>query len=243
MYVLYRFIILYNFMCMRVQKIENNHKKKLAIELLSRDNKITQRELAEQLEVNKNTINAWFKDPEFIDAIYDRFMIIAGKHLPSVVMALINEAKVGNVRAAELVLKHFNKLQDRVHIEINAPFMQFMSNKNIDDAELVEEDAILLADNIEITNDEKLPPRNPIANTSKNPKNKLNKENIGYKKQKYRNDINSRYFMRKRAKKVGLEPLPSGKPKSNVRRKWLQDLIKLEKQNDIWYADHDHIKD
>ena len=116
---------------MELRKFENNDKKQLAVELLSRDPSITQRNLADQLKVNKNTVNVWFKDPEFINRIYDHFMVLAGKHLPAVVMSLINEAKEGNVRAAELVLKHFNKLQDRVHIEINAPFMQFMNNQNI----------------------------------------------------------------------------------------------------------------
>ena len=131
---------------MIVQKFEKNQKKQLALELASRDPSISQKDLAIKLGVDATTINRWFKDPEFIDGIYDNFMILAGKHLPSVVMALINEAREGNVRAAELVLKHFNKLQDRVHIEINAPFMQFMNNKQIDDAEIVPEDAKMLAD-------------------------------------------------------------------------------------------------
>ena len=135
---------------MIVQKFEKNQKKQLALELASRDPSISQKDLAIKLGVDATTINRWFKDPEFIDGIYDNFMILAGKHLPSVVMALINEAREGNVRAAELVLKHFNKLQDRVHIEINAPFMQFMNNKQIDDAEIVPEDAKMLADNTEI---------------------------------------------------------------------------------------------
>lgn len=227
---------------MIVQKFEKNQKKQLALELASRDPNISQKDLAIKLGVDATTINRWFKDPEFIDGIYDNFMILAGKHLPSVVMALINEAREGNVRAAELVLKHFNKLQDRVHIEINAPFMQFMNNKQIDDAEIVPEDAKMLADNTEIEQNIELPPRNPIANSPKNPKNKLNKEVLSKNKVKYRNDINNRYFLRKRAKAVGLDPLPAGKPKDNVRKKWLENLIDLEHKNDIWYPDHDHIK-
>ena len=226
---------------MDLQKFEKNEKKQLAVELLSRDPNITQRNLADQLKVSKNTVNNWFKDPKFIDGIYDNFMVIAGKHLPSVVMALINEAREGNVRAAELVLKHFNKLQDRVHIEINAPFMQFINNQSVEEAEIVEEDAIMIGENIEIQDNPVLPERNPIANSPKNPKNSLNKEKVGYKHRKYREDINSRYKIRKRAKRVGLKPLPSGKPKPNARKLWLKELVKLEKEKDIWYADHDHI--
>ena len=228
---------------MELRKFEKNDKKQLAVELLSRDPSITQRTLADQLKVNKNTVNNWFKDPDFINGIYDHFMILAGKHLPSVVMSLINEAKEGNVRAAELVLKHFNKLQDRVHIEINAPFMQFMNNQNISEAVIVQEDAKMIGENLNIQENPILPPRNPKANTSKNPKNKLNTKKLGYKHKKYREDINSRYKLRKRANEVGLDPLPAGKPKDNVRKAWLNKLKDLEIENDIWYSDHDHIKD
>ena len=121
-----------------------DEKKKLAIELFARDANIKQTEIARQLNVSDAAVSKWMKEPEFIDAIYDKFMVLAGRHLPGVVMALINEAKEGNVRAAELVLKHFNKLQDRVHIEINAPFMQFMNNNKIDQAEIVPDDAVLV---------------------------------------------------------------------------------------------------
>ena len=228
-------------MCMQLQKFDKNEKKQLAVELLCRDPNITQRQLADQLKVNKNTVNSWYKDPEFIDRIYDHFMVLAGKHLPSVVMSLINEAKEGNVRAAELVLKHFNKLQDRVHVEINAPFMQFINNSGSDQPiEIEAEDAKIIAENIEIQENPILPARNPNANSPKNPKNSLNKQKIGYKHKRYKNDINSRYKLRKRAKAVGLKSMGSGKPKENERKNWLKKLIDLEKQQDIWYADHDH---
>ena len=69
-----------------------------------------------------------------------------------------------------------------------------MNNKQIDDAEIVPEDAKMLADNTEIEENIELPPRNPIANSPKNPKNKLNKEVLSKNKVKYRNDINNRYF-------------------------------------------------
>ena len=230
-------------MCMELQKFEKNEKKQLAVELLCRDPNITQRKLAEQLKINKNTVNLWYKDPEFIDSIYDHFMVLAGKHLPSVVMSLINEAKEGNVRAAELVLKHFNKLQDRVHVEINAPFMQFINNASSDQPmEIAVEDAKVIGENIEIQENPILPARNPIANSHRNPKNSLNKQKIGYKHRKYRNDINSRYKLRKRAKAVNLDPLPPGKPKDNDRKAWVRKLVDLEIQNEIWYADHDHVE-
>ena len=227
-----------------VLKKEKN--KELAIELMARDANIKQSEVARKLNVSNSLVSYWMKDPAFIDSIYDKFMALAGKHLPGVVMALINEAKEGNVRAAELVLKHFNKLQDRVHVEINAPFMQFINNKTI-----VQEDAVQVGENIEILDEVLLPPRNPQANNPRSPKNKVNikeyikprpkpKKSKSYKKTKYLKDINTRYFIRKRAKAVGLELMASRKPQPHERKAWTKKLIELEKAHDIWYADHDH---
>ena len=232
-------------------QIMRDEKKKLAIELFARDANIKQTEIARQLNVSDAAVSKWMKEPEFIDAIYDKFMVLAGRHLPGVVMALINEAKEGNIRAAELVLKHVNKLQDRVHIEINAPFMQFMNNSKIDQAEIVPDDAVLVGENVEIKDNIELPPRNPKANSRKNPKNSLNikdyrkprvkpkKKSQGYKKDRYLNDINSRYKIRKRAKAVGLDLMPSGKPQPHERKAWKKKLIELEKAQDLWYPDHD----
>ena len=58
--------------------------------------------------------------------VYDRFMEVAGIHLPQVLMAQIEEAKRGNTRAAELILKHFGKLQDTLVLKVESPFMQHL---------------------------------------------------------------------------------------------------------------------
>ena len=247
---------------MHTKETAKGKKRELALEILARDTNIKQKELAQKLNVSGAAVSKWMKDPVFVDAIYDKFMILAGKHLPSVVMALINEAKEGNVRAAELVLKHFNKLQDRVHIEINAPFMQFMNRERIEVAEIVEEDAKMIGENMAVLDSAELPPRNPDANRRNNPKNALNIKNYikprpkpkekvilvkkpkkrgSYKKRKYLQDINSRYFLRKRAKAVGHRKMKPGKPTESERKKWLRELCELEHQQEIWYTDHDEI--
>ena len=47
-------------------------------------------------------------------------------------------------------------------------------------------------------------------------------------KQKKREDRANRYALLQRAKKVGLEPLPSRRPTASEKRKWLEKLAELE---------------
>ena len=152
-------------------------------------------------------------------------MEIAGKELPQLLLALIREGKEGNVRAIELALKHWGKLQDTLVVKVEAPFMQHLKAQN---GEISVDDAI------DVTTDEdflELPARNdlndkPVKRARDDNKNTKKVIEQVAKKQ----DRNSRYHLRIRAKKVGLEPLPSGRPDPAKRRKWLKELEKLEKK-------------
>tara|TARA_Y100000593_G_scaffold92335_1_gene183591 strand:- start:7505 stop:8182 length:678 start_codon:yes stop_codon:yes gene_type:complete len=211
--------------------------KQEAIEVLASNAKISNNELAKQLGVNKNMINAWMNDKDFIDAIYHRYMEVAGKYLPAVIQAQITEAMAGNTRAAELILKHFGKLQDRLVIEVESPFMQHLKRENITDAE----EAVEIGNNITIENNIPLPPKDESANAPKKAINDRLRLEKAYDKVKYKEDINSRYMIRKRAKLVNLKPLPSKRPTAAVRRKWLIDLVTKEQDQGIYYPDQEDI--
>jgi hypothetical protein len=168
---------------------------------------------------------------KFINKVYDRFMEIAGNEIPKVIMALIREAKEGNTRAAELVLKHFGKLQDTLVVKVEAPFMQHLKSKS---GEISTNDAIDLGEGLDqalrAVDYEVLPDRDPkndhpVSNTRKD----FNNTRQAIKIAKKDANRNKRYSLRSRAKKVGLDPLPPGRPDPAKRRSWLGKLRRLEK--------------
>ena len=87
-------------------------RKKLVADMIATNPNITSSQIAKQLNVSLATINNYRSNSEVIDMIYDRFMEVAGIHLPEILLAQIEEAKRGTTRAAALIIKHFGKLQD-----------------------------------------------------------------------------------------------------------------------------------
>ena len=107
------------------RKKKLNIKQMAAVEMLAQNPGLKNKELAVSLKIGVSAIREWKRDPIFIDAFYNRFMDVAGRYLPSVLMAQIREAQEGNTQAATLVLKHWGKFQDVVVHKIEAPFAQF----------------------------------------------------------------------------------------------------------------------
>ena len=201
-------------------------KKVQAIELIALNPGITNKEICERLQLNKNTVSTWRRNSKFNELVYDRFMDMASGDIPEVILATLAEAKSGNIRAAELVLKHFGKLQDTLTIKLESPFMQHMKAKEIEfeDAELTEIDAVEVGSVPDIP----IPPPNPDANKRgqiAKEKKKLYKQ---VKKQRGNKDQMSRYMIRKRAKAVGLAPLPAKKPTKTQSAACLAKLEELE---------------
>ena len=213
------------------KKTKFNIKQLTAIERIASDPSYKTNKLAEELKVDQLTIRKWKNDIGFISAVYDRFMDIAGKHMPDVILAQIREAKAGNTQAATLVLKHFGKFQDTITIKIESPFDQFLKMNNIEDAEIVKEDAIKIGNSFELP-ETNLEVRDPINDL---PKTRVRRENEKikkiYSKQKYLDNRNDRYMWLKRANRVNIEPLGRGRPPKEKLRKWHNSIIKAE--NDL----------
>tara|TARA_Y100001963_G_C6781993_1_gene450467 strand:+ start:2742 stop:3437 length:696 start_codon:yes stop_codon:yes gene_type:complete len=206
-----------------------NLKQMAAVEMLAQDPGIKNKILSESLKVGLSVVREWKRDPIFIDAFYNRFMDVAGRYLPSVLMAQIREAQEGNTQAATLVLKHWGKFEDVVVHKIEAPFMQFQKMRGVEDAELVEDDAIDIGQSFEIPEDT-LPKRNPDNNNPIAVKRKQTARLKGsYKVDKVNKQQMERHYWRKRAKAVGIDPLPPGRPSLDKLNKWKKSIEDAEK--------------
>ena len=204
-----------------------------AIDLLINNPELNKKQIAEQLKVSPRTIHSWFADDRFVEMYYKKYMISFNAKLPMVLNSMIREAVEGNVQAGRLVLEHSGKLVRNINVTVDSPFEKFLK------AEQIDADEIIDAESEEVTEIlDTLPERNPVNDK---PKKRDIKEKKAVKRikegkppsrQKTREDRASRYALLQRAKKVGLDPLPSRRPTNNERRKWLEKLAELEKQSD-----------
>jgi hypothetical protein len=204
-----------------------------AIDLLIHNPELNKKQIAEQLKVSPRTIQSWFADDRFVEMYYKKYMVSFNAKLPMVLNSMIREAVEGNVQAGRLVLEHSGKLVRNINVTVDSPFEKFLK------AEQIDADEIIDAESEEVTEIlDTLPERNPINDKPKKRDIKEKKAVEQIKKgkkpyrQKRREDRASRYALLQRAKKVGLDPLPSRRPTNSERRKWLEKLAELEAKQD-----------
>lgn len=204
-----------------------------AIDLLIHNPEITKRELAKELKVTPQTIHGWFADDRFVDMYYKQYMVSFNAKLPMVLNSMIREAVEGNVQAGRLVLEHSGKLVKNINVTVDSPFEKFLKAEQIDADDIIDAKSEEVAEMIET-----LPERNTENDKPRKrqikEKKAIDKIKQGKKpyRQKRREDRAERYALLQRAKKVGLDPLPSRRPTESERRKWLEELVKLEKQSE-----------
>ena len=196
--------------------------KVLAIECFALNPTITAKEVAAQVGVSARTIASWKEDPMFVDKIYERYMTEFGSQLPAVINSMVREAKHGNVQAARLVLEHSGRLVKNVNITIDSPFEKFLKKESIDDAEVIEE-----FDDVEMPQDlpERIKPKTQVEEKIKI-KTIMDREK---KKLTYNDKRKLWYNWKKRAKAVGIDPLPAKKPTKGQRMEWEQSIVEAEK--------------
>ena len=208
--------------------IKKNPAKTLAAELLALNPHLTIEKVASKVGVTERTVHLWKQDPNFVEAIYDRYMLEFGTEIPAVLNAMVREAKEGNVQAGRLVLEHSGKLVKNVNVTIDSPFEKFLKGAQV--AEVVsDEDIIDVA--AETVNDESLPERN----TEDQGKRAAREKKITIKeikKEEARTKYNAKqkewYKWRKRAKKVGIAPLKGRRPTPGQRKEWQKSIILAE---------------
>ena len=218
--------------------IKNTNKVAIsaAIDMLASNPGIRYKDVGEKLGYSATTITNWMCSPVVIDRVYKRYMELAGNELPAVVQAIIEEAKLGNVHAARLILEHFGKLENKIKVQVESNFEKFMKGDDTEEAEFFEvtesQEEVL-----EILSDSniKLPERHS-SNDFPKARDEFEKNRLKYKineKQKNEEEIkrqSERYLIRKRAKLVDLDLLPPGRHTKTARDQWMRKLIQLESE-------------
>tara|TARA_Y100000593_G_scaffold43474_1_gene83188 strand:+ start:98 stop:739 length:642 start_codon:yes stop_codon:yes gene_type:complete len=204
----------------KLQKYEQI--KKVAVEHFATNPNLTVKDLALELGITERTIVKWRTDPNFMDAIYDRYMVLFGGELPAVLSAMIREAKSGNVQAGRLVLEHSGKLVKNINVTVDSPFEKYLKqvDMDIEDAEVIE-----VMEDIPII--ETLPDRDIEPPLKRNKREKKQIDDA-IKKEQYSQKRKEWYRWNKRAKAVGVEPLSARRPTKGQRKAWEDEIIKRE---------------
>ena len=201
-----------------------------AVELYATTPDIRHMDAAVKLGVSEKTLLRLRRDPNFWNKVYDYFMVAFEGDVVAVLMAMIREAKAGNVQAGRLVLEHSGKLVKNINITVDSPFEKFL--KSVPEAEVVAD-----AEIVEAAEDivfESLPERTEgDQNVRIRNENLLNKKAIAKedKRLKYNQQQKEWYKWRKRAKVVGVEPLKGRRPTPAQRKDWQEKIIEAELAN------------
>tara|TARA_R100001594_G_scaffold110311_1_gene145050 strand:+ start:552 stop:1217 length:666 start_codon:yes stop_codon:yes gene_type:complete len=206
---------------------------KQAIELYALQPEVTATEVANAIGVSRELIYIWRKNPNFVDAIYERYMVEFGSELPAVLQAMIREAKAGNVQAGRLILEHSGKLVKNVNVTIDSPFEKFLKADKVEieyeDAEI--EDIVDSVPDIEA----ELPERNTESQIrrTKREKKQIKKRILSETQKKKRNAKRKEWnAWIARAKKVGMEALPARRPTPAQKQEWREEIIRRENENE-----------
>ena len=116
----------------KVSELKKKPAKTLAIDYCAYTT-LTNKEIANKVGVSVESVNKWRQDPNFIDAVYDKYMLKFGLELPNILDAVVREATCGNMVAARLALEHSGKLVKNINITVDSPFEKFL--KAVPDAE------------------------------------------------------------------------------------------------------------
>ena len=200
---------------------------KKAIEVFATQPGITNNEVAELVGVHPQTVKMWRSSPQFIDAIYDSYMVQFGSELPAVLQSMINQAKAGNVQAGRLVLEHSGKLVKNINVTLDSPFEKFLKE---DKKEVEYRDAEIqdIVEEIPDIQDVVLPPMN---NEDQEYRKEIETQEVmdNIKRSKRCLGRRKMYKLRKRAEAVGLEPL-TGKPKAIEKERWIKEIERRENE-------------
>jgi len=208
----------------KLAKKKKNPHKEAAIQLFAFNHGITVKEVASKLGVSFKVVKNWREDPEFHLAVYNSYMSEFDSKLPSILDAMVREAREGNVQAGRLILEHSGKLVKNVVNVTISPYEMFL--KNIDDGEVVDSEVVDAATDIEFEEVD-LPPRNAedqrlrTIKESKKVKQVENKEEYNAKQREW-------YRWRKRAEKAGIPPLKNRRPTPAQRKEWQNLIVQAE---------------
>ena len=188
--------------------------KSIAIDMLVTSPETSIQDVADKAGVTTATIRNWFKDPEFVEVYYQKYMVTFGSRLPNVLNSMVREAEAGNVQAGRLVLEHSGKLIKRVEVENHqSPFEKFLNTQVPVEVEIIED-----IEEVQVFPQRPIVPENPVQI-------KLD-EKKREKKNKKRREARR---WRERAEAVGIDPPKKGRQTPRQRKEWQETIIKREK--------------
>ena len=202
-----------------------------AVELYALQPDITAAEVAKALGISASLVYVWRKNPNFVDAIYSRYMVEFGGELPAVLQAMVREAKAGNVQAGRLVLEHSGKLVKNVNITIDSPFEKFLKAEkaeiDYEDAEVEEIIASVSYDEENLpernTGDQRQRVRKEKKKIKKAIKNEKEKQAYNKKRKEWNEWLS-------RGKKMGVDPLPARRPTPAQKKTWREEIVRRENE-------------
>ena len=199
----------------------------MAIELYANNPGIGAKEVAKQVGVSTACVYKWRRDPEFNSKIYELYEGNVVGELPSIMNAMVREAKEGSVNAAKFIFEALGKMQKQINVTIDSPFERFLKKVDTIDAEIVEDQDIQEVF-IDAPIDRELPDRKPKISDAQDKihVNKVIKKEI---KKLSRNEKRKIWYKwKKRAEAVGIEPLKAKRPTKLQRKEWEESIIKAE---------------
>ena len=192
--------------------------KSIAIDMLVSSPESSIQAVADKAGVTTATIRNWFKDPEFVEVYYQKYMVTFGARLPNVLNSMVREAEAGNVQAGRLVLEHSGKLIKRVEVENHqSPFEKFLNTQVPVEAEVIED-----IEEVQVFPQRPVVPENPVQiKLDKKKKDKKNKKRREARR------------WRERAQAIGIEMPKRGRQTPRQRKEWQEKIIKKEKALNI----------
>ena len=199
-----------------------------ASELVGKNPAITDREVCEILKIAPSAYAKIKKDKRFYEKMEEVFDKSITRDLLLVDVAMIKEAQAGSVQAARYLAERHGKFVKRYQIEVKSPYELFA--REVEAIEGEEMPETLEVSQAELPERDK---RNAHPRLRSNEEKKqLHSTLVTLKREKsprYKADRADRYRLRKRAKAVGLKTLGRGKPTEAKRKRWLKELLELER--------------
>ena len=205
------------------KKKENPHKE-AAIQLFAFNHGITNKEVADKIGVSYKAVKTWREDPEFHLKVYNCYMNEFDSKLPSILDAMVREAREGNVQAGRLILEHSGKLVKNIINVSVSPYEMFLSK--IEEVEIVNDDVIEEAADVDFQEVE-LPERSTEDQRLRTIKERKKLKEV-VRNEEYNAQQREWYRGRKRAKKAGIEPLKSRRPTPAQRKEWQNKIVLAE---------------
>ena len=193
-----------------------------AIEAYCANPSISMPKLSKIVSIPQDTLYRWFKKEEFLKALWKRHLALRTLNLIDVYDKQVEEANNGSTKAAEFVYKQHGELEKKME-GIQSPFMQFNQINNITTKEEVQNPMVEVQNKVHDKVHEI--PVQPIPVEEKEPTVYIQKVN--------KNKRNALMKLKRRAKKVGLTPLGSGRPTKTQKALWLERLEEMEKKQGI----------